>query len=270
MQKGNGRPADGYWIPDGREIRFKPKGPRRSDLMDGGFEPGASYELTLDGFPLPSGPRSIHGAALRSPVRYDFQVVARPTDARPPTGLRKPRHGTQPFDERRVLRDASPDRCAPLELRRGDPGSGDGTPLAWDAPLVLSCAEPLDPRWFRANDFEARELRPSGRGPVGEEPQRVGVESLQLLSNEDEDERGDALESGALLRVTFKENLPLTDGSMRVFEFALKDGATGSGGVFDFSGHPADVEPIKFRVARRDALSSRAQRELRPRVLGRA
>lgn len=252
LNKATGRDAVGRWSIDGAELTFQPRGPLRADLRDGGFEPGAEYVLTMGGFPDLSGPRSIHNRGLRYPIRHEFQVVARGgrSDAAPGQGAEE----APP-----LLRDASPDHAARIMLRPGDAGAKDGPPLAWNEALLVSCAEPIDPRWFRPEDLQVRELRyrrafeddlPGGGRAAAK---TVGVRSLELLRNEDEDIRDPEVGAAAILKVTFNENLPLRDGSTGAFVLELKRGARLGGGVLDFSGTPAFREPIRFTAARRDA-----------------
>ncbi|MFT5732543.1 MAG: hypothetical protein ACI8WY_001208, partial [Planctomycetota bacterium] len=249
VNEATGRPAKGRWLIEGRELRFLPRGPLRADLMDGGFQPGASYVLTMAGFPQLSGPRSERGLGLRYSIRHSFTVVSIPGG-----GVQEPplSNGAEP----RLLRDASPDRGARVELRPEDEGSSDGTPLAWDAKLLLACAEPIDPRGFRPGDFEVRELlygQEAALGALELGARAVGVRSIELLRNEDEDVPDTTVGAAAILRVTFDENLPLNDVSSGAFELRLKPGAQPGGGLVDFSGTPVFRGRIPFFAARRDA-----------------
>ncbi|QDV08362.1 hypothetical protein Poly30_39000 [Planctomycetes bacterium Poly30] len=249
--KATGRRAVGRWLIEGRELIFQPRGPLRADLRDGGFEPGAEYVLMLGGFPELSGPRSFERRGLRYPIRHEFQVVAPGSATSSAAG--------DGADGAPMLRDASPDQAARVELRPGDDGKSGGRPLPWNQPLILACAEPLDPRWFRPEDFEVREHR-YRRGlelnlPAvsGETPRIVGVRSIELVRNEDEDVKDPAVGVAAILKVTFEDNLPLSDGSTGLFELDLKRGARPGGGILDFSGKPAFRTPIQFFAARQDA-----------------
>jgi hypothetical protein len=254
VNKKSRRSAEGHWLIQGRELRFQPLGALRRDLRDGGFQPGSEYVLTVDGFPLLSGPRSLRGEGLRHPIQHTFRT--RSWDAED-VGPR--REGSS--EASTLLRDASPDAAALLHLRPDDPGASETTPLAWDAHLILACDEPLDPRWFRPEDFEIRPRKSPRirRSPIPEptdaQVKSVQVASISLLHNEDEDVSAGSEGPGAVLRVTFAERLPLRDGSRGAFELVLKQGVRDGGGVCDFSGHPAYRLPIPFFAVRRDAFT---------------
>ncbi len=57
-------------------LEFHPELPLQRDLMDGGFVPGASYRVEVQGFPRPDGVRSLTGAVLARTVRTWFRTVA--------------------------------------------------------------------------------------------------------------------------------------------------------------------------------------------------
>ncbi len=249
-----GRPAKGRWVIEGRELRFQPRGALRQDLRDGGFQPGAEYVLMMDGFPLLSGPRSLQGDGLSHLIRHSFRTQSSDVNAAGPSRELRTEGPV-------LLRDASPDAAARLRLRPEDPGKFETTPLAWDADLLLACDEPLDPRWFRPEDFEVRELQGTrvmrSPIPVPDDGQlkSVQVASISLMHNEDEDVRDASEGAGAVLRFTFADRLPLRDGGRGTFELVLKPGVRDGGGVFDFSGHSAYRQPIPFFAVRRDAFS---------------
>ena len=255
VNKATQRAVKGRWLIQGKELRFQPRGALRPDLIDGSFQPGSEYVLFLDGFPLLTGPRSVQGAGLAHSIRHSFRTQPWNVDAAGPQvgGSGRPE----------LLRDASPDGAAVLQLRPGDPGASDATPLAWDADLLLSCDEPLDPRWFRPEDFEVRERRTQQvwRSPFPEPAygslKSVQVASISLFRNEDEDEDARDASGGAaaVLRVKFADSLPLRDGSRGAFELVLKPGVRDGGGICDYSGHAAFRRPIQFRAVRSDAFT---------------
>lgn len=241
-------PADGRqqvlgrWRIEGRELRFQPKGPTRPDLLDGGFRPGSTYALTLEGFPGLSGPRSMGGARLETSIVHYFSTA--------PLGDPSGDDGGA-FE---ILKDASPRRAARLQLGPDAEGASEGRPLAWDASLQVSCAEPIDPRTLNPKDFEVRPFTRAsqGRGRAGMEPRSVPVKSIRLLRNEDEDSVDPALGAAALVEVTLQRNLPLRDGASGFFDLVLRPGVPDGGGPLDYSGTPVYGGPIRFVAARQD------------------
>ena len=256
-----GRPVEGRWLVEGRELRFQPRGALRPALTDGSFQPGSEYVLFLDGFPLLTGPRSVKGAYLAQSIQHSFRTESWDAEA---TGPQAAGSGNSLTGKPGavLLRDASPDATALVRLRPEDPGLSEATPLAWDADLLLSCDEPLDPRWFRPGAFEVRELRTrqAWRSPFPEPAdgmlKSVQVASITLLRNEDEDARDAVGGAAAVLRVRFADSLPLRDKSRGAFELVLKNpGAIDGGGICDYSGHPAFRKRIRFFAVRSDAFT---------------
>lgn len=136
-----GRPARGRLDVDGTRVRFVPATVLAPDLSDGGYVPGATYQVEIAGFPRPDGLRGVDGAPLASTYRWSFRVV-------------EVANGGGPFFE-----DRDPDRVRPLrlfpapqsvpKLRREEEKPSGGTELRYElGPLdaiYLRCEEPLDP-----------------------------------------------------------------------------------------------------------------------------
>ncbi len=94
------------------------------NCADGGYRPDTAYTLQVAGFPRLDGLRAENGTPLERSWRYEFTTVG--------VGADQPGFS---FD------DASPGRGHPVQLdfdalRRLGPGE----------PLLLRCAEPLDPK----------------------------------------------------------------------------------------------------------------------------
>ncbi len=155
----DGTRARGEWIVSGQVVRFVPAPVLTPDLTDGGYRPGTRYQLQARGFPSLDGLRAQGGAPLERGFRWAFETVA----------IGEGRHGP-------VFDDVSPDRARPLvvdprELRSLSP---------WQ-PLLLRCAEPLDPSTLRGEDFRLRSL---ARG----EPQESRIPlAASLRENHPED-----------------------------------------------------------------------------------
>ncbi len=249
-----GLEAQGDWEVDGRLVRFRPAGVRNAALSDGGLVPGQQYCLTLVGFPFLGAVRAVGGAALDRSAAFDYRVVSVEGAA-------------APGDEGAVvLRDASPGRAEALCVFAGDPGSADTLPLPWDEPLLLSCAEPVDPRSIDAADYEFRlALRSQPRGAQGgtlaDAPMSmpaIEVARVEVVSNEGEVGMSKDAEGSAGARLRFHPRTPFPVASGRgpvVFELHLKAGA--GGGIRDFSGTRVGLpqRPIRFVVAREDLRS---------------
>lgn len=156
-----GRPAEGeLWVEEER-LEFRPRVPLRGDLSDSGFQPGATYTVELLGYPLPDGLRSRAGTVLAGCWRGTFHCAALPSDpAAPATPL---------------FEDASIDRGAPLTLVSQE--------FAMGEPILLACAEPLDPRTVSAQGIELRYFGPSTRTNEPVEPLPIAVE-VRLARND--------------------------------------------------------------------------------------
>ncbi len=265
VNRRTGVEAQGEWLVDGRLVRFQPSGVRNAALSDGGFRPGQTYRLTLTGFPFLGAIRSTGGASLERSAALDYLVVSVEGGARPGD------EGTA------VLRDASPGRAEVLRVAAGEPGSADTLPLPWDEALVLTCAEPVDPRSIRPSDYEFRlalgaEPRglpgPGGLSPIDRSRRDVpsaaplqatlGVARIELVTNEGERglSRDGGGESGARLRFHPRSPFPVANGRGPVlFELHLKSGS--GGGIRDFSGTAVGrtQRAIRFTVAREDLRS---------------
>ncbi|MEM9383068.1 MAG: Ig-like domain-containing protein, partial [Planctomycetota bacterium] len=236
--EGGSSGAFGRWEVDGRSLRFVPEGVRSGDLSDGGYLPGATYRLTIAGFPFLGAVRSVDGAVLERSVSLTYPVV------RATAG-------------ETVLRDASPETTSRLGLLPAATGAEPTRPLRWTEPLRLACVEPLDPRSIRAREYEVRAYRdPQDADPRGIDPPAIAVDRIELESNEAEDTEGGG---GARLVVHLAQPLPLADGSgAREFVFKERPGVRPS--LSDFSGGEAYKGPIRFFAARQDVLPSESDR----------
>ncbi len=135
-----GEAVEGRLEVEGARLRFVPRAPLSTDLSDGSFRPGTTYQVTLIGFPRLDGVRARGGAPLGATRRSWFQTV---------------RAG----EGRRLFEDPSPGRSAPLELLRAD--------LATDEPILLRREGPLDPTTIHADDFELRRIAAAGESESG-------------------------------------------------------------------------------------------------------
>jgi len=124
-----GRMVDGALRAEGNRLVFEPDLSVRSSLRDGGFVPGGAYRVELTGFPVISGLRSRDGLVLEQGFSSRFSVVG-------------------DDGERGLFLDPSPQTAAGLYLASSEVGVS--------APIVLECAEPLDPRSISAERFELR------------------------------------------------------------------------------------------------------------------
>ena len=136
-----GRRARGRLDVDGPRVRFVPATVLAPDLSDGGYVPGATYQVEIAGFPRPDGLRGVDGAPLAATYRWRFRVVALTEEGRP------------------YFEDRDPERVRPLRLfpapqsvpkpRRDDDKPSGGSELRYElGPLdaiYLRCEEPLDP-----------------------------------------------------------------------------------------------------------------------------
>lgn len=68
----------GFEIQPGGRLVFLPRIASKPDLSDGGFRPGRTYRVTLEGFPKASGLRSAHGEVLTRSHVFSFRTTARP------------------------------------------------------------------------------------------------------------------------------------------------------------------------------------------------
>jgi len=230
-------PAAGTWEVDGRGIRFIPDGVTNEALSDGGYVPGATYELTVSGFPFLAAVRSMEGAALARSVSLTYSIVSVTEGAT-------------------VLRDASLDRTARLEIHPSARGAEATRPLEWNEPLRLACDEPLDPRTIHPNEYEVREYRDPGDESHSEKkPAVIAVQRMVLEANGSE---GMEAGGGARIVVYLAQPLPITDGRGPVqFVFQARAGSTPS--LRDFSDGPAFRGPILFHAARQDLISSETE-----------
>ncbi|TAJ09278.1 MAG: hypothetical protein EPO68_15400 [Planctomycetota bacterium] len=174
-----GRPAEGeLWVEEER-LEFRPRVPLRADLSDAGFQPGRTYTVELLGYPLPDGLRSRAGSVLAGCWRGAFHCASLPAD--PPASA--PANGEPPPAPTPLFEDASIDRGAPLTLVGQEVAMGD--------PILLACAEPLDPRTISAQGIELRYFGPGTRTSEPVEPLPIAVE-IRLARND---------ASGALLEL---------------------------------------------------------------------
>ncbi|MEZ5974061.1 MAG: Ig-like domain-containing protein [Planctomycetota bacterium] len=142
----DGREAPGDWRLQGRWLRFFPRTVLSANLETGGYQPGGEHELIVRGFPSLGGVAARTGEPLDRSYRLVFQVAGA---------------GEQAF------LDYSPFEC---ETLRFEAPRGRGR-----TPLRLTCAEPLDPRSLRSEDF--RILRAVPGTPIFCGVQAVMVES---------------------------------------------------------------------------------------------
>ena len=137
----SGRAARGRVLVEGATLRFEPAPVLARDLRDGGFVPGANYELRVLGFPAPDGLRAVDGAPLDSGAVLRFTTVV------PGGGL----GAFRPRPEER-----------PRPLRFFPPATGDGRwTMGPHESVYLDCDLPLDPSSFADEAFEL--LDPAGK-----------------------------------------------------------------------------------------------------------
>lgn len=123
----DGTPARGRFETQGAKVLFLPEVPTSPDLSDGGLAPASRYAVRVAGFPHPDGVRGVRGQPLRDTRRFAFETVD-PSE-----------EGVQ------VLEDASPGSAEPILLASQSFGPVD--------PIVLTCAEPVDPSSLSAAPF---------------------------------------------------------------------------------------------------------------------
>lgn len=245
VDEDTGSVARGRWIVDGRTLRFSPAAPRQANLLDGGLQPGATYELRLAGFPSVSGLRSADGHGLARPLVKKLEVVS--------LGPGRP-----------LLRDASPDVARRLELRPDQLGADPSRPLPWNSALLVACSEPIDPRTLDASDFEIAPMGgseatggPSPNGFLGGSYDRsngsatVPIASIRLIHNADEiDDFPGSAPAGAVLRFEPSGGLPLRPGARTArFQLRVKEGAPRPA-LSDYSGRSPYRGPLQFFAAR--------------------
>ena len=133
----NGKRARGRWEALGRSLRFIPAPVLHPTLDDGGYLPGTDYTLVGRGFPRFDGLRGEGGRPLERGFRWSFRTV---DAAGPAAGI--------------LFDDASPERAFPLrpDSSKLDPRVGMRL-HPWE-PIVLTCAEPIDPSTLPAARFE--------------------------------------------------------------------------------------------------------------------
>jgi len=214
----DGRRVEGRWRVDGRKLEFSPAPVLAPDLSDGGFRPGETLDLVVVGFPSPAALRSDDGRWLEDSKRLRYQVI--------PAGA-----GQVGF----LFDDATPSRGKPLEGSPLDPGFPLGPALKPGAPLVLRCAEPINPASL---DASALRLTTSDDRPMSETNIR-----LELLQNFDDEQLDGVEQSNALLAVHFEPELPPAD--YRLYEVSQR------GALTDFRDNPVSWSlrmGLPFRV----------------------
>lgn len=125
----NGRLVDGELRAEGNRLVFVPALARQANLFDGGFVPGSAYRVELTGFPVIAGLRSLQGLVLERGYSSQFRAV-------------------EAKQEGSLWLDPSPETAAALFLSDAEVGVS--------APIVLRCAEPVDPRSVSSARFELR------------------------------------------------------------------------------------------------------------------
>lgn len=152
--------ARGSLRVEGQRIRFVPAPALASDLSDGGYRPGTSYEVELAGFPRPDGIRALAGDPLARTVHWSFRTVE----------VQEPR-------TRLVFEDRYQGRPKPLHVFP-PPAGGPEAPyvIGPQGPVWMACEKPLDPASVRDRDFRFVPQARAGGEPV---PARV-----RLVENE--------------------------------------------------------------------------------------
>lgn len=126
--RADGVPARGRLVVEGARVRFVPAPVLAPDLADGGYSPGARYDVVIAGFPRPDGLRSVDGAPLASTYRWSFRTI----DAEG--------RGGPCFEDR------DPDRVRPLRFFPAPQGGPElRYPIQPLDAIYLRCEEPLDP-----------------------------------------------------------------------------------------------------------------------------
>ena len=201
-----GAVASGTWRVVGRRLLFHPAPVLLADLTGGGYRPATRYTVEFVGFPSLSSIRSVEGWPLDRSRRYEFETVR-----------------VDPANRRVVFDDASPGSAAPVNVSTalGRLSQGGGWQLEADDPIVLTCAEPLDPSSLRAEDFWL-----FGPGDPGAS-ERIAV-SARFVANYDEGEAPHG-ESAAVLELLATRHL--SPGS---YELVISRGVE----LHDFGGNP--------------------------------
>ena len=214
----DGQERPGSWEADGPHLTWRPLPLLSSDLQDGSLVPGERHELVLSGFPRPDALRSVDGGQLEATLRHAFEAVAAETNP--------------------ALLDLSmdPGRCEPLRPRGVLPG---GVAVLRTAdPLVLECAEPLDPTSVRGSDFWV-EVDPASPGPRGSAAGEALPVRVRLVRNEPFRSRSAA----ACAALEFWPEVPLEDGA-----YLLRSQPRPS--LCDMGGNPAIQEVDNAVLAR--------------------
>ncbi len=156
------------------QVTFLPDLGRSPDLLDGGFLPGAEYEVVLRGFPLPDGLRSVDGRILKCSYAFRLEIAS----------------DGQLFDdeswESGAQLDVRAEKPRPGELPRAKNLEGKSIPPL--GPLYLTCAKPLDPRSVKNFEFELIEVPPAeddsdrGRDRDPQPPRRMPLR-MDLIEN---------------------------------------------------------------------------------------
>lgn len=224
----DGSEVRGSWIPDGRTLRFRPQPALAPGLEDGGFHLGADLRLEVCGHPSAARVLGRDGAALERSVLIRCPVVADPA---------------------RAFRDASPDVTRPLGVPLTEPGHVRTRPLRADQPIVIACAEPLDPRTLNPAEFE---LVPDRAEPL---PQAIRAElfpipirEIELLENAPES--FGAAGGGAVLRLfpARSVEVPLRLPLWR-YRLERREGAVGPFLADHSGGRPLLAAPLWFARA---------------------
>ncbi|MFH2001912.1 MAG: Ig-like domain-containing protein [Planctomycetota bacterium] len=73
-----GETATGQWVVQGKEVRYYPRLPRKSDGSDTGLVPGQRYSVYFKGFPAYDAILSAEGFHLRQSCSLSFTTVSSP------------------------------------------------------------------------------------------------------------------------------------------------------------------------------------------------
>ncbi len=162
-----GRPARGDWFVEGKQLRFSPAPVRMRDLSDGGYRPGTRYTVEILGFPRLDAVRDVEGRPLDAGRVWSFETVA----------VAGERAGF-------VFEDASPAHAERLRLVR------DRAWIGPEDPVLLECAEPIDPSSIHDEDFALIRRSESGAIESGSPPESFPPIELRVvvLNNQDEGE----------------------------------------------------------------------------------
>jgi hypothetical protein len=138
-----GERARGSLSVEGDRIVFRPDVPHAPDLSDGGYRPGALYQVRIAGFPSPDGIRAASGRPLAQTRRGSFTTVALDTPRR-----------TLLFDD-------------PHQEHHKPPGLFPGAKGAYtigvgDA-IYVGCEKQIDPTSVRSADFKLLRKHESAR-----------------------------------------------------------------------------------------------------------